>query len=241
MTQDRITVCIPTYNRRAVAEQCIPTVRAGMEEGDVLMVYDDGSSPDEKPWHSEAIMRAASGFIPTEPIGIDAQRRNHILEFVAGHAIHGRDWLYLTDCDAFHDPDWRRAALTLYRNYGKLTCLYRTQTHANYVNNIYRDHPGESVIWQRFAPGVSYLLSIADCRILAAHMPAKIAWDWWVPGALGHKCAVSRVSYCDHIGYGGMHDRNEPGCASNERATNATEWLVKKRVEILSNLGLKDV
>jgi hypothetical protein len=230
----RLFIAIPTYNRLAIAEQCIPTVRDGMADGDALVVYDDGSQ--EKPWESPILDNTQGiSFERCESMGIDAQRRKHILEFWRNRETHGCTHLYLTDSDAFHDPSWRTVALALQAEHDAPVCLYRTQTHADYHNNIYRNVPTENVIWQRFAPGVSYLLTLAHCEILAYHMPEKISWDWWVPSMLGYRMAISRVSYCDHIDSGGLHSP-EKGIGP-ERATNPTPWLASKREEIINALN----
>lgn len=230
--QDRLYIAIPTYNRRRIAELCIPTVRAGMADGDCLIVYDDGSQ--EKPWDSDAILKAATGFVASDSIGIDAQRRKHILEFWDNREIHGCNFLYLMDSDSPHDPDWRKAAMALHINYGAPVCLYRTQTHADYHKNIFKDDPNQSVIWQRFSPGVSLLLSLEQVARIANMIPERWSWDWHIAGLFGYKMAVSRVSYCCHIDGGGLHSP-ESGIGP-EMATHPTDWLVKKREEILNEL-----
>lgn len=240
MSTDRLFVAIACYNRPAVAALCLPTVAAGLVPDDLLRLYNDGSTE-----YSDADLRKMVSHDNTlvsggVSVGIDAQRRQHILDFWEYREQHGCTHLYFTDLDAIHDPDFRRAALALHRNYAAPICLYRTATHAGYLNNIYRDEPGESVIFQRYAPGVSYFLSLAHVEKIVAMMPEKWSFDWAIPGILGYKMAVSRVSYVDHIGWNGLHDRSEPGFVSTERALAPTEWLMKKRAEILEKLELKE-
>ena len=236
---ERIYIAVPTYNRLALAEQCIPTIRGGMASDDALIIYDDGST--EGIGSNEAIKGAANGFVPCESMGVDAQRRKHILEFWGNREIHGCTHLYLTDSDAIHDPGWRDAAIGLLNEHGAPVCLYRTQTHEDYKNNVFRSVPTENVIWQRFAPGVSYFLSLEMVRRIAHLIPERWSWDWHLPGLFGYKMAISRVSYVDHIGFQGMHDQmQKPGHVSTERALNPTAWLVQKRAEILASLQLKD-
>jgi hypothetical protein len=230
-------VAISTYNRRALAEQCIPTVAVGLSAEDELIVYDDGSTE----FNIGELSLGATGVKNCPSIGIDAQRRIHILDFWERAKTHGHDFLYMTDSDAPHDPSWLEAAHRLhYEHDGAPLCLYRTATHASYHNNVYRDDENESVLWQRFIPGVSYFLSLAHVAKIREMIPERWAFDWQIPSILDYKMAVSRVSYCDHIGHLGMHDTAERGFVSPERATNPTPWLVNKRREILSNLGLKD-
>lgn len=231
----RIFVAIAAYNRRRLAELCIPTVRDGMKHGeDALVLYDDGST---EPMHdSSIIVSECDGIVSCESMGIDAQRRKHILEFWGNREIHGCSHLYLCDADAPHDILWRETALALQAEYKAPVCLYRTQTHADYVNNIFRDEPSERVIWQRFSPGVSLLLDMQMVERVAKHMPETWAWDWAIAGMLGHKMAVSRMSLCDHISRGGLHHDGSDGYDGGDRATNPTPWLEEKRREIVSCL-----
>lgn len=229
-------IAIPCYNRRDIAEQCIPTVYAGKGADDRLVIYDDGSQ--EKMTESVMLMGVADEIVTCESVGVDAQRRQHFLDFMRKPEF---DYLYLTDSDSPHAPDYRQIALSLQAEHDSPVCLYRTQTHADYANNIWRDKPHENVIWQRFSPGVSLLLTREHVEKIVAAVPERWSWDWFVPSVLGYRMAVSRVSYCDHIGHLGMHDDGAaPGCVSTERAVNPIPWLVTKRQEILANLGLRD-
>lgn len=223
---ERLFIAIPCYNRREIAGRCIPTVFASKAPQDHLAVYDDGS---DEPF----IIPECDEIVRTESMGIDAQRRQHFLDFWKRRDEFTH--LYLTDSDAPHDPRWREHALSLQAEYRAPVCLYRTQTHADYEHNVYRDDPNERVVWQRFAPGVSYLLDLAMVSKVVRFMPERWSWDWNVPGMLGYKMAISRVSYCDHIGRGGLHD---PECGIGpERAINPTPFLVCKREEIINELN----
>jgi hypothetical protein len=229
----RLYIAIPVHNRLRIAGQCIPTVLDGISPEDSLVIYDDGSTPGV--YSSDLI--DSKWLVQTKPsIGIDAQRQKHFAEFWGNREIHGCTHLYLCDADAPHDPNWRAHALDLQARYNAPICLYRTKTHSDYQNNVYHDEPTEDVIWQRFSPGVSLLLDMRMVEKVMQFMPEKLtAWDWVVPSILGYRMAVSRVSYCDHVGIGGQHDPAD-GSVGDERATNPTPWLVEKRKEILSAL-----
>ena len=237
MSQARLYIAVPLYNRRKVVELCVPTIRAGCAPDDAVILYDDGSTEyDSGFW--ETMNPHATGVVWCDSMGIDAQRRKHILEFWGNREIHGCTHLALIDSDIICDPSWREVALSLQSEHGGAPiCLYRTQVHADYEGNIFKNDPRENVLWQRFAPGVFYLLTLAHCEKLANHMPERMSWDWWAPGVLGYKMAISRVSYVDHVGWRGMHHKVSDGIEGGDRATNPTEWLVKKRAEIVHALS----
>lgn len=231
----KIYIAIPCYNRREIAEQCIPTVFSRTDKNDRLVIYDDGSQ--EKMSDSAVLMGNCNEIVACDSVGVDAQRRQHFLDLMRQPEF---THLYLTDSDAPHDPQWRSRALSLQAEHRAPVCLYRTKTHAEYQNNIFRDDGSESVLWQRFCPGVSILLTREHAERVVSVMPDKWSFDWFIPSVLGYRMAVSRVSYCDHIGHLGMHDEAPGGCVSKERAHIPTDWLIQKRAEILANLGLRE-
>lgn len=229
----RLYIAIPVRNRLRIAEECLPTIYSTVDTKarDEVVVYDDGSEELMR-----GLMCRCDFLVRTHGMGIDAQRRFHFLEFWKRREEFTH--LYLTDSDCFHSPDWRAALLALQKEHDAPVCGYRTATHEAYGNNVFRDDPAENVIWQRFAPGTSYLLTVAHVEKIIAHMPENWSWDWACPGFLGYKMAVSRTSYLDHIDHGGLHSPDSG--LGPERALNPTARLVTMRQEILANLGLKD-
>ena len=230
----RIFIAIPVHNRVAIAAQCIPTVRAGVADGDLLMVYDDGSDPAAYGEIDELVHQ-------TRPaIGIERQRRLHFEQFwdvVFEKFTH----LYLTDADALHDPNWREELLRLQQKHGGAPiCGYNTEAHARLKGNTIEDDPASEVIWRRAAPGISYLLTREHVEKVVKALPGLPEywhWDWTVPALLGNRFAVCRRSLVDHIGYQGLHHPTEEGPDGGDRALNPTEWLVKKRAEVVAALS----
>jgi hypothetical protein len=231
--EPRILIAVAYYNRQAIAEQCVPTIRDGMKSGhDALIIYDDGSS--SKAWDSETLISNSDKIEYGPNVGIDKQRQRHIRDFSFGWNKLIYTHLYLVDSDSPHDIDWRDHALSLQeRCKGAPVCLYNTKTHEAMQNNTYL--VDTDVIWRRFAPGVSYLLTAAHVEKIMPHLSTLDHWDWQVPALLGYKMVISRTSYCDHIGHGGLHDPKD-GNMGDERALNPTPWLVKKREEIIKCL-----
>lgn len=227
----RLYIAIPVFNRVAIAAQCIPTVRESMYAEDHLAIYDDGSTESTAPLFAQAGPNETWTWGPN--VGVDAQRRQHILDFWAKPEF---THLYFSDADAFVDPHWRSRLLDIHERTGLLTCGYHTQTHEDYANNVYARR--DDIVFTRFVPGVSMLMSREQVELIASQMPPRWSFDWHIPGILGYKCAVSDVSCVDHISLGGMHHVGE-GLDSGDRALNPTEALIAKRAEIISNLTAK--
>lgn len=233
---DRILICIPYRDRKAIVERCVPTVAAGMADYDCLQLYNDGSAES-----GDAIDAEWRRLIPgvccytTNGIGIEAMRRRHFMEFTQRPFTH----LYLADSDAPHDPNWRFALLALQKKYGGLpVCGYDTVAHSSLPANTISET--DDAILRRVAPGISYLLTAEHVANVVAWLEKNSTehwrWDWTVPALLDHKFVVSKPSYVDHIGHGGLHHPAGAGLDEGDRATNPTTWLVQKRAEIVAEL-----
>ncbi len=225
----KILICLACHNRKAVTRFAIETLAASKGPDDGLVAYNDASVE-----YDDAYLYScgAERVVTTEKIwGIERQRVQHLRDFLATTATH----VYFTDNDTIHDPTWRANAerlLDLHLN--PPLCLYNTRAHANLAGNTLHDIKGLDVIWRRVAPGVSYLLNREHVESLK--LEALTAFDWQIPEQLGGRFAVSRTSYLDHIGYGGIRHPPEEGLGGGDRALNPTPWLVEKRKEVVTAL-----
>ncbi len=226
----RIMICVPCHGRRAIAAQCIPTLAASKGPNDVLRCYNDGSSETDAEFLTSLGADWAMNF---SGMGVDAQRRMHILDFWE-HADCFTHLLF-ADSDSFWDVNWRDAMLGIQdRHDGALTCGYNTAVHVGYENNTFGET--DEVYWRRFAPGVSYLLTRSSVAKIWRCLPKTWHHDWQIPSILNYKCAVTKVSYTDHLSFGGMHHDGSPGYDGGDRALNPTPFLVEKRKEIVAAL-----
>jgi len=239
----KILVYIPCKDRKRIAELCIPTAEYGLESEDKLSIWNDGSTEYDDHWLKQWADEVRHPRLPTGEsifisVGIERQRREHFMDFFERE--EGFTHMYLTDCDAIHDPQWRSYALALQNKYcGVPVCLYDTKAHSSLIGNTLEDKPDSDVIWRRVAPGISYLLTAAHVAKIVEtiqHLPDPLNWDWTVPAILGNWFAISRTSYVDHIGWRGLHHSESYGICGGDRAENPTPYLVAKRKEIISEL-----
>ena len=231
----RILIAVPCHNRRRVAELCLPTMRDSIVQQDMLVLHNDGSSEYGYEWLKQFTPAGFSHVRDHYPaIGIQAQRRLHLHDFL--HNYTGHTHLYFSDHDAIMDPTWRNTALGLQARHGhRPLCLYNTRAHSDLAGNTISEDASGEVIWRRFAPGVSYLLTREHVEQLAPFIPTLQHFDWQIPAILG-PFATSRTSYVDHIGWGGERHPAGEGPEGGDRATNPTPWLVAKRAEIVEAL-----
>jgi hypothetical protein len=234
MIQERIYIAVSCHNRRQIAEQCLPTLRASVGDQDVFVCRNDGSVEYDTHWLRQWADRAIEASPSGLPLGIEANRRIQLHEFWESDC----DLLYFTDHDTIHDISWREYALHLREKYGDILIgLYNTQAHERLAGNTRIDDPQSEVIIRRYAPGVSYLLSRNHVKILLPVVGQITAFDWQIPDLLGNHCAISRISYLDHIGLGGLRHPINEGPDGGDRATSPTEFLIQKRREIVAALS----
>lgn len=225
-----VMICVSCFNRKPIAELCLPTIGMGAAPEDRLFLFDDGSTE-----YPEDFLEQWGDVVSHGPnIGIEAQRRNHLTSFWHSDFSH----LYFTDADAPHDPYWREIGMMLQAQHkGAPVCLYDTQAHVDLVGNTISDEFECNVIWRRVAPGISYLLTRKHVETIMPRIKELTNFDWQIPEWLGGRFAVSRKSYVDHIGKGGMHDPKYEGFDGGDRCLNPTFWLETKRTKIVEKLS----
>ncbi len=231
--QHRIYIAVPVKDRKRVISLCLPTMRDTRASMDFLVIYNDGSKEygNDFLWQFGDLIRSVD-----ESVGIQAQRRDHLRHY--WEQRHAFDYLYFSDGDAIMDLGWRATALGLAEEHpGVIVCGYQTVAHTNMVNNVMDDDPRKDVLWTRVAPGISYLMHREVVARIMPFVDQLQHFDWQIPSILGNRCAVSRVSFVDHIGVGGERHPVGAGPDEGDRCTNPTPFLVEKRREIVAQLG----
>lgn len=243
----KLYIAVPVHNRKEIVRECLPTLVHGVEREDSVVIHNDGSKDIDRAFLSLWTDTPQDALIMhNEPIGIERQRRLHF-ELFWRAVLGGKGYthLYLTDSDALHDPNWRSELLRLQAKYDDdPICGYNTDAHVRLAGNTQEDDPKEEVIVRRVAPGVSYLLTIEHVRKVMRYLSALPPdtptwhWDWTVPAILGHRFLVTRRSVVDHIGMFGMHHPQYDGYDGGDRCLGPTEWLVKKRTQVVAKLSI---
>ena len=226
----KIQIHVPCFNRKAITAESLKTLRGAMSSHDELVCWNDGSTEYDFPW-----LHPFSDHVRNGPnVGVEKQRIMHLSEFWASDF----DALYFTDNDCLHDPTSLAVAIRLQKEYqAALVCLYNTDAHVRLVGNTLVDDPDSEVIWRHYAPGVSYFLPRASVARIMPCIRRITNFDWNIPDLLGGRCAISRVSYVDHIGAGGLRHPAGAGLDGGDRALNPTDFLVAKRAEVVARLS----
>lgn len=224
----KILICVLCQNRKLQTQFALETLKASKAPEDELVAFNDGSTHYDSTWLEQWADKVVSTF---ESKGIEWHRKEQLWWFRKTDHSH----LYFTDNDTIHDPAWRENALRIQSEKGNPPlCLYNTEAHVRLPGNTLTDNPESDVIWRRYAPGVSYLLTREHVEKL--DLSRILCFDWNIPDQLGNLFAVTRTSWLDHIGAGGYHHDGSAGFDGGDRCLNPTPFLIQKRAEVVKAL-----
>jgi glycosyltransferase involved in cell wall biosynthesis len=194
-------ICIPVYNRFPISKICINQLINTCTKDCVVQIIDDGSTDPGADLFFQDI-----SVIRQKHKGIDKTRVDQIKYFRDSEF----DNLYLTDSDAFHDPEWYNIAVFLSEKHNLPVCLYRSSSG---------NHDFKAGIT---APGISMFFTRPQIRPLLYHLDEieTECWDWQVCKHI-RKWIYPVHSYVEHYGKDGIHWNKK----KEDKAVNPTKWL----------------
>jgi hypothetical protein len=228
---------VAAYNRRRITELALTQLYKHRGES-TLQVYNDHSTEYDNdflaPMCDEVIQMP-------ERMGVHRLRWHQFRAFLKTE----HEYLYLTDNDVIHDPEYVSALHSTYKKYmtadgRKLpVCIYNTTHHAHPANEVTQkpEH-----IFRKTAPGVSmfYDREMVEriVSVLNRVTEPDYAWDYRALEFLGLPWVTTKVSYLEHFGADGLHNPST-GSRSDydrDRATNPTEYLSSIREDVIAYL-----
>lgn len=254
MDQNKILINVAVYNRKSITLLCLENLFKYKRPIDGLYVWNDWSTEYDNsdishladkvfklPPSSKNVIRNEQNI---NGQGIAHLRWHQFREFLDQTEY---DFLYLTDSDAIHDPEFCTILLNLYNSYttksGKLPiCLYNTIFH-NYKENIISENTKISI--RKSAPGISHFYDrdmvtkiVSDLNKL--NSDPDYGWDYTVnQQLLKLPFLTSKISYLEHFGAleDSMHTKQ--GEWDRDRALEPTEYLKNNRSDIIEYLENK--
>ena len=212
-------IVMATYNRKQITEMCLKNLNS-FRHGTALWVYDDHSTEismeELSIWAPGAEVRRAATKLGIEKLRLEIHREAQKQNF---------KYIYHTDNDAYHDPEWLRRLYEIRQKHDGLIGLYNTNLH--YHNNI---SVNDDIIMRKSCPGISFFYEISKLK----ECPDKIynSWDYVFGDKLA-PAAISKVSFVEHFGAGGIHNKD----FNRDRAANPTPWLAEQRARLIPLLG----
>lgn len=213
-----ILIVMTTFNRADMTKLALKNIDS-TRQGVALTILDDHSteySLDElKSWtSSHAVIR------PQKKLRINLLRvEAHKLAQAGNYK-----YVYHIDNDAIHDPCWVHRLYIMRRNYRGVLCLYNTRHHFSQTIKESSDF-----LFRASTPGLSFFYEVSQLDPIPTSF--NNSWDFVFGDILGPSC-VSKVSYVEHFGAGGIHNHD----FERDRAENPTLFLEKERPLIIQKL-----
>jgi len=231
--QGSILICIPVFNRKKITELSLVLTKKYKTSNCYLQVYNDHSTEYNnsflQPYADEVIQ------LP-DKMGIHNLRFYQFRQFLKTDF----DFLYLTDNDVIHDPQFISML-------GKLHKISNKNLPVSLYNNIFTMQPGmilyckKGILLRSTVPGNSMFFNREMVKKIVESLDKDnktldyLPWDNKVAIYLDLPWISSEISYLEHYGAHGINNDNY----ERDRAINPTKYLRDKRATILDYL-MKD-
>jgi tetratricopeptide (TPR) repeat protein len=222
-----ILISVPVFNRKRVTRLSLAQIKRYKTPSCFLQVYNDHSDEYDNTFltpYADEVIR-----LPDKK-GINALRWHQFRCFLESDF----DFIYMTDSDVIHDPEFISALDVLYETGNRKlpVCLFNSAFHMEPRIILYRKN---GVMLKGTAPGVSmfYDRTMVEriLSMLKRHHDNEV-WDFAAVKYLGLPWITPETSYLEHYGTGGIHNIDN----ERDRAINPTEYLREKREPILKYL-----
>lgn len=238
MSNKKILIIVPTFNRKNITELSLESTYKYKRPQDKLEVWDDHSTEYDLDWLQDKCDEVIKRDIKMGVQWLRAKNFRHFIET-------DYDFLYITDSDAIHDPNYCDRLLELY---GKYMLPDKRKMPVSLYNTIHHQQPGNTVkemgniLFRKTAPGISQFYDKAMVRKMVAGMDKNpkleglYGFDYHLPALLKVPFVQSKNSYLEHFATtGSMHGLNT-GTEKDfdrDRADQPTEYLQDIRPKII--------
>jgi peptidylprolyl isomerase len=228
--QVSILISVPVFNRRKITQLSLAQTKRYKTPYCYLQVYNDHSTEFDNSFLAHYADEVVQ--LPVK-MGIHNLRRYQFRKFLEADF----DFIYMTDNDVIHDPQYVTVLQVLYElgNRKLPVCLYNTEFH-NHPSHILCRSNGTMI--KKKAHGVSMfydrkmvekIVSMMD-RVGNAH--DAISWDLRAVSYLDLPWITPDASYLEHYGANGINNNDY----ERDKAMNPTIYLRDRRESILKYL-----
>ncbi|MFV2015309.1 MAG: glycosyltransferase family 2 protein, partial [Candidatus Heimdallarchaeota archaeon] len=204
----KIRIDVPCYNRKKITELCLRQLNKAKIENTQIRIYNDNSTEYDNEWLEKW----------GTPITFNISKQQrwiniHTIRYLAYQQFLNEDfdYLYMTDNDAFHTPQFLSVFLNLSRQYNLPVCgyiskymsefsnQYRLQTNTNATRHVVKNTNG----------GISVFLTRKHVQKLMKKYNSKTRmWDCDTWALLNNQYILTGNSFLEHFGKGGLHNQN---------------------------------
>lgn len=246
---EKVLIIVSVYNRKKITELVLENLFKYKKENSSLWVYNDHSTEYDnsflEPLCDKVFLLQESNNIVIKNeknkkgMGIAKLRWQQLRDFINTDY----DFLYFTDNDALHDPEFENILLETYKRYKTKMpiSLYDTVWHKHVQNHLKED---KNVYMRRYGAGISHfydrnmvekILSVLDNQTETPNY----GWDYQVSDYMKLPMVVTKTSYVEH--FGALEDsmHTQKGDWDRDRAINPTTYLKDIRNDIIEYLENK--
>jgi len=251
----KVLIVVPVWNRKNITELVLKQLYKYKGDNAELWVYNDHSTEYDNDWLKtmcdKVIKLEPSNKIViknernTKGMGVQHLRWHQFRMFVDQDKF---DYIYMTDSDALHDPDFMDILLKVHTKYktkngNKLpVCLYNTIHHSQPQNTRYQN---DDVMLRITAPGISMLYNKDMVKQIIDNLDVykkqtgedpMYGWDYFPTKWLKIPFITTKTSYLEHFGASSQSMHTPKGLWDRDRAINPTQYLKECREKIISYL-----
>ena len=246
----KILICLAVYNRKKITELVLENLMKYKKDS-FLLVYNDWSTEYDNDF-LEPLCDKVVKLPPSNKIvvknesningsGIANIRWKQFRDFVNQDEY---DYIYFTDSDALHDPNFIDVLKNIHSKYKTKSgeklpvCLYDTVWHSC-AQNLLKE--GSDVWMRKTAPGISQFYSKEMCIKIVDILnkqkeDPQYAWDYRCLEYLGLPFLNTKTSYIEHFGADKSSMHTPEGQWDRDRAINPSEYLKNIRAQVISYL-----
>lgn len=244
----KIRIDVPVYNRKNITELCLMQLQKTKHADDQIYIYNDGSTEYNNEWLMQ-FGTVVNYKMPEQ----DRWRNIHTIRSLAYRDFVDQDFdlLYMTDNDAFHDPNWRKKMVDIFLSanlpVSGYVSNYMFQNYLYYKNQLEVTN-STNTLGNKFkvitstGGGISILLDKNRVRQILTRIGnnnISDMWDCFTWNVFNNRYAVSSISLLEHFGKGGLHHTSW----DHERAVYPSLYLQTIRpivIDYLENKISKD-
>jgi len=228
----KIRIDVPCYNRKNITELVLNQLYKFKTNNADIRIYNDNSTEYDNKW-----LEQWGDVITYEMPKQDKWKNIHTIRYKAylDFLDEDYDFLYMTDNDAFHDPNYINVLLDLYSKTKLPVCGYKSYFMSTFSPQYRRAIRlnKEYHIMKNTNGGISVFLSkrLVE-KLMKYYNKNTIMWDCDTWKYLGNTYALPKNSILDHYGKGGLHNKDW----NFDYALYPTEYLAKVRPYIIKYL-----
>lgn len=214
-----LLISVATYNRSAIVDLFLKNINS-VRKNSTLYIYDDCSKHINLSLLKE---NSDSLIVNSKNIGVHKTKWKQFRDFLNSNF----KYLYITDSDSLHDPNFLSV----------LESLPKENPISLYTSHVNKDVNCSKYFFRKYSGGISHFYTremvkkIVSC--LNRYGEPSDGWDYKAIDFIGKPMLVTKISYVEHLGYGGLHSGNN---WNHDRAKNPTFFLVEERNKAIESL-----